>query len=91
MPNFSTISAVSTRYKRRRVDETDKRFETFPDLMNNWMVWDLGEDACAEVGAQRLNSLSEARAKAFCSLLNKLFRGKPHGLGAKLSESVPIR
>ena len=57
--------------------ETDQRFETFPDLIYNWIVWDLHEDDFAEVGAHRLQSLSEANAKAFCSLLNRLFPKRP--------------
>jgi hypothetical protein len=51
----------------------EKRFETFPDPVDNWVVWDLDEDDFAEVGTRRLHALSEARARAFCSLLNKLF------------------
>jgi hypothetical protein len=50
----------------------EDRFEVFPDPLNNWIVWDLHEDTVAEVGSQLLRCLSEARARAFCSLLNKL-------------------
>ena len=55
------------------MEETYHRFETFPDLTNNWIVWDRNEDDFAEVGTCRLYSLSETSAKAFCSLLNRLF------------------
>ena len=55
------------------MEETDQRFETFPDLIDNWIVWDRNEDDFAEVGTHRLHSLSEGKAKAFCSLLNRLF------------------
>jgi len=48
------------------------RFEVFPDPLNNWIVWDLEEDNVAEVGTQSLHYLSEGRARAFCSLLNRL-------------------
>ena len=61
------------RFKRRRLEQADQRFETFPDPFCNWIVWDRNEDDFAEVGTHRLRSLSEANAKAFCSLLNRLF------------------
>ncbi len=41
--------------------------------VDNWMVWDLDEDDLAEVGTRRLHALTEVGARAFCSLLNKLF------------------
>lgn len=59
-------------YKRRELEEIDQRFEAFPDPVNNWIVWDRIEDDYAEVGTHRLRSLSEAQAKAFCFLLNRL-------------------
>jgi hypothetical protein len=55
------------------MDEIDQRFEVFPDPINNWIVWDRIEDDFAEVGRHLLRSTSEKRAKAFCSLLNRLF------------------
>jgi hypothetical protein len=55
------------------LEQADQRFETFPDPFFNWIVWDRNEDDFAEVGTHRLRSLSEANAKAFCSLLNRLF------------------
>jgi hypothetical protein len=45
----------------------------YPDPFNNWIVWDRIEDDFAEVGTHLLRSASEQRAKAFCSLLNRLF------------------
>jgi hypothetical protein len=58
--------------KRCDLEEAAPRFEVFPDPIDNWIVWDRDESDVAEVGTQRLNSLSEARARAFCSLLNRL-------------------
>jgi hypothetical protein len=49
----------------------DQRFEAFPDPFDNWIVWDNDEDNFAEIGAQRLTSLSEITARSFCSLLNR--------------------
>jgi len=37
------------------------------------MVWDNYEDDVAEVGTKRLHTLTRATARAFSSLLNKLF------------------
>jgi hypothetical protein len=74
LPNSLATNDKSTRdIKRRDLEETDQRFETFPDPICNWIVWDRNEDDFAEVGTHRLRSLSEAKAKAFCSLLNRLF------------------
>lgn len=67
------------RYKRRELEEIDQRFETFPDLIYNWIVWDRNEDDFAEVGTHQLRSLSEANARAFCSLLNRLFSKEQRG------------
>lgn len=50
----------------------DQRFEAFPDPCDNWIVWDNDEDHFAELGTQRLTSLSESTARSFCSLLNRL-------------------
>ena len=72
LPISLTIKTISTRYKRRELEEIDQRFEVFPDPVNNWIVWDRSEDDFAEVGSQRLRSLSEGQAKAFCFLLNRL-------------------
>jgi hypothetical protein len=72
-PSFTTVDKSTRNKKRRELKEADQRFETFPDLIYNWTVWDLHEDDFAEVGTHRLRSLSEANAKAFCSLLNRLF------------------
>jgi hypothetical protein len=60
-------------------EETYQRFEAFPDPFFNWIVWDRNEDDFAEVGTRRLRSLSEANAKAFCSLLNRLFSKSSDG------------
>ena len=68
-----TNHASTPRCKRRKLEETDQRFETFPDLIDNWIVWDRNEDDFAEVGTHQLRSLREGKAKAFCSLLNRLF------------------
>jgi hypothetical protein len=59
--------------KRRVLENENDRFETFPDPVDNWMVWDLDEDDFAEVGTRPLHALTEVSARAFCSLLNKLF------------------
>jgi hypothetical protein len=40
------------------------------------MVWDNYEDEVAEVGTQWLRALTQVTARAFCSLLNKLFSQK---------------
>jgi hypothetical protein len=48
------------------------RFEAFPDPVDNWVVWDHGEDDFAECEGQILSCLSQSRAHAFCALLNKL-------------------
>jgi hypothetical protein len=50
---------------------SDDRFEAFPDPADNWIVWDKDEDDFAEVGSHILWSLPQARAQAFCFLLNK--------------------
>ena len=48
------------------------RFEVFPDPSNNyWIVWDLDEDSVAGLGTQLLQHLSESKARAFCSRLNR--------------------
>jgi hypothetical protein len=50
LPILSTTNAAKhPRYKRRRLEETDQRFETFPDPFHNWIVWDRNEDDFAEV------------------------------------------
>jgi hypothetical protein len=71
-PHCSLCSAAKLRNQKKRALEND-RFETFPDPVDNWMVWDLDEDDLAEVGTRRLHALTEVSARAFCSLLNKLF------------------
>ena len=53
---------------------SDDRFEAFPDPLSNWIVWDHDEENFAEVGTQYLCFLSQARAEAFCCLLNRFFR-----------------
>lgn len=55
----------------------EPRFEAFPDPWNNWIIWDLEENSVAEIGGYPLQYLSEARARAFCSLLNRLLVGAP--------------
>jgi hypothetical protein len=50
-----------------------ERFESFPDPLDNWMVWDNDEDDVAEVDTQRLHALTQVTARVFCTLLNKLF------------------
>jgi hypothetical protein len=50
----------------------DERFECFPDLLNNWMVWDIVHDDVARIGNDRLIDLSEDKARAACVLLNDL-------------------
>jgi hypothetical protein len=57
----------------KALEPSDDRFEAFPDPLNNWIVWDRDQDDFAEVGTQILSSLPESRARAFCSLLNRLF------------------
>jgi hypothetical protein len=72
LPISLTIKTISTRHKRRELEEIEQRFEAFPDPFNNWIVWDRIEDDFAEVGSRRLRSLSEGQAKGFCFLLNRL-------------------
>jgi hypothetical protein len=75
-----TTNDISTRDIRvRELEEIDQRFETFPDPFQAWIVWDRNEDDFAEVGTHQLRSLSEANAKAFCSLLNRLFFKEQRG------------
>jgi len=59
--------------ERCDLEDTDERFEAFPDPLDNWMVWDNYEDDIAEVGTKRLHTLTRVTARAFSSLLNKLF------------------
>jgi hypothetical protein len=40
--------------------------------MNNWVVLDTKDQYFAEVGTRYLLSLTEERAKAFCTMLNIL-------------------
>ena len=68
--NATLPSSVSNE-KKRQVP-SPKRFETFLDPMNNWVVWDHEERYFAEVGTRHLLSLPEERAKAFCTMLNIL-------------------
>jgi hypothetical protein len=49
----------------------EKRFETFSDPFNNWIVWDLEKDDIAEADNQRLQFLSENKAREICALLNR--------------------
>jgi hypothetical protein len=49
----------------------ESRFETFPDPCNNWIVWDLEKDNIAEAHNQKLQFLSEARARELCAFLNR--------------------
>jgi hypothetical protein len=44
----------------------------FPDPLDNRIVRGVDENDVAEVGTQSLQHLSETRARAFCSLLNRL-------------------
>jgi len=65
-----SIDQVRTALRARR-----DRFEVFPDPSNNyWIVWDLDEDTVAELGTQLLQHLSEGKARAFCSRLNRPIR-----------------
>jgi hypothetical protein len=48
------------------------RYETFPDPIDNWIVWDNEEDAVAILGTEPLWSLMEAEAHRACDLLNEL-------------------
>lgn len=76
------IRAQAPTAKRRDLEETDERFEAFQDLADTWVVWDCNEGDFAKVGTCHLCSLDEARAKAFCSLLNRL-------LGSSLISQPP--
>jgi hypothetical protein len=69
--DYKLISAIT---ERSILEE--ERFEAIPDPLDNWMVWDNVEDDVAEVGTQRLRALTQVTARAFCSLLNKLFSQK---------------
>lgn len=79
-PDCSLRSAAKLSIKKRRTLE-EERFEAFPDPADNWMVWDNYEDDVAEVGTQRLRTLTQGTARAFSILLNKLF-SQLGGLGA---------
>jgi hypothetical protein len=70
---FNFKKSVSAFGKMKALESSDDRFEAFPDLSNNWIVWDRDQDDFAEVGTLILGSLPESRARAFCSLLNRLF------------------
>jgi hypothetical protein len=70
---FRLFLISSPRLRRGALLEViDQRFEAFPDPCDNWIVWDNDEDNFAEVGTQYLTSLSEGKARSFCSLLNRL-------------------
>ena len=67
----ATLASNVSNEKKRQVP-SPKRFETFLDPMNNWVVWDHEERYFAEVGTRHLLSLPEKRARAFCTMLNIL-------------------
>jgi len=51
---------------------SEKRFEAFPDPLNNWVVWDRDESDFAEFEGDFLRCLPQFQAQALCSLLNQL-------------------
>lgn len=59
--------------ERCDLEDTDERFEPFPDPIDNRMVWDNYEDDIAEVGTKRLHTLTRVTARAFSGFLNKFF------------------
>jgi hypothetical protein len=72
------------------MEEMDSRFETFPDPLNNWIVWDREKDDFARVEAHQLRSLGEADAIAFCHLLNRLRRGQRCTTMSKPNPAAPF-
>lgn len=48
------------------------RFETFPDPIDNWMVWDRERDDIAMLGDEHLLFSTETEARVTCDLLNRV-------------------
>ncbi|HEY4204147.1 MAG TPA: hypothetical protein VGM35_03940 [Xanthobacteraceae bacterium] len=47
------------------------RYETFPDPIDNWIVWDLERDDIAKLDGEFLVLATESEARTVCDSLNK--------------------
>ena len=56
--------------KRQHMEVVVPRYETFPDPINNWIIWDLERDDIAKFDGEFLVLGTEEEAAALCDFLN---------------------